>query len=31
MDANLQALGRLKRTLDVVDEHGPSPGLRAVR
>ena len=31
MDANLQALGRLKRTLDVVDEHGASPGLRAVR
>lgn len=33
MDANLQALGRLKRTLDVIDQHGsaPSPGLRAVR
>jgi hypothetical protein len=31
MDANLQALGRLKRTLDVVDEHGAPPGLRAVR
>jgi len=31
METILQALGRLKRTLEVTDEHGSSPGLRAVR